>query len=77
MRPVEDKSPMKDEEIYFDPADLDDDDDASFDFDDEDDEEDDDERPFTRGEIVKKTLRGLEAREKQKAETREKQLTKL
>ena len=43
----------------------------------EDDEEDDDERPFTRGEIVKKTLRGLEAREKQKAETREKQLTKL
>ena len=44
---------------------------------DEDDEEDDDERPFTRGEIVKKTLRGLEAREKQKAETREKQLTKL
>ena len=77
VRPVEDKSPMKDEEIYFDPADLDDDDDASFDFDDEDDEEDDDERPFTRGEIVKKTLRGLEAREKQKAETREKQLTKL
>jgi hypothetical protein len=32
VRPVEDKSPMKDEEIYFDPADLDDDD-ASFAFD--------------------------------------------
>ena len=44
---------------------------------DEDDEEDDDERPLTRGEIVRKTLRGLEAREKQKAETREKQLTRV
>ena len=42
VRPVEDKSPMKDEEIYFDPADLDDDDDASFAFDDDDDEDDDD-----------------------------------
>ena len=42
VRPVEDKSPMKDEEIYFDPADLDDDDDASFAFDVEDDDDDDD-----------------------------------
>ena len=42
VRPAEDKSPMKDEEIYFDPADLDDDDDASFAFDVEDDDDDDD-----------------------------------
>ena len=42
VRPVEDKSPMKDEEIYFDPADLDDDDDASFAFDVEDDDDADD-----------------------------------
>ena len=41
VRPVEDKSPMKDEEIYFDPADLDDDD-ASFSFDVDDDDDDDD-----------------------------------
>ena len=44
---------------------------------DEDDEEEDDERPLTRGEIVRKTLRGLESKEKRLAETREKQLTKL
>ena len=60
----EDHDMEEDEEVYSEVGD-------------EDDEEEDDERPFTRGEIVKKTLRGLEAREKQKAETREKQLTKL
>ena len=35
---------------------------------DEDDEEEDDERPLTRGEIVRKTLRGLESKEKRLAE---------
>merc|ERR1712072_262966 len=34
------------------------------------DEDDDDERPLTRGEIVRKTLRGLESKEKRLAETR-------
>lgn len=40
-------------------------------------DDDDDERPLTRGELTRKTLRGLESKEKRLAEQREKGLTKL
>ena len=53
MRPVESNSPMKDDEIYFDPADLEDEIEIDSNFDDDDDFDDDDSWFFVPEDVMK------------------------